>query len=252
MAPILKEEWEISVMREAGRIAAGAMELMEGMVRPGISTREIDAAVERFIRSAGAIPTFKGYRGFPASVCASINEEVVHGIPSGRRLNEGDIISLDVAATYKNYVGDMAKTFPVGRISGEARELVDVTRNVLHEAINVVGPGVSLSKISSTIQNYVESRGFSVVKKYVGHGIGTTMHEDPQVPNFVADPIENYEFQLKPGLVIAIEPMVNAGTDDVKALKDGWAVVTRDGRLSAHFEHTIAVTKTGREVLTLP
>ena len=238
-------------MREAGRIAAGAVELMKEIVVPGITTRQVDTEVEKFIRSKGATPTFKGYRGFTASICASVNEEVVHGIPGDRVLKEGDIIGLDVGATYKNYVGDTAVTLPVGKISGQAQKLIDVTRDSLSAAIAVIAPQEKLSTISRTIQNYVESRGFSVVKKFVGHGIGSQMHEDPQVPNYVIEPVESFEMILKPGIVLAIEPMVNEGTDDVRTLKNGWTVVTRDGKLSAHFEHTVAVTDSGNCVLTV-
>lgn len=251
MAPIIKEDWELSIMRESGRIAAGALELMRGMIRPGVSTLELDGAVEEFIYSKGAVPTFKGYKGYPACVCASINEVVVHGIPSKRKLCEGDIISLDVAATYKNYVGDTAATFPVGQVSEKARRIIEITKTALDKAIAVIGPGTPLSKVSATIQEHAESLGYSVVKKYVGHGVGTTMHEDPQVPNFVIRGPEGNDLIMKPGLVIAIEPMVNEGTDDVKILQDHWTVVTKDGKLSAHFEHTVAVTRTGREILTL-
>jgi methionyl aminopeptidase len=251
MPPIVKEPWELALMREAGRIVARGLELLAGLVRPGVSTAHLDAAFERHVRESGAVPTFKGYRGFPGSICASINEEVVHGIPSpDRLLEEGDILSVDVGATYKGYVGDAAITVGVGRISEKAERLIDVTRRCLEEAILVVGPGVRLSKLSATIQAYAESRGYSVVKKFVGHGIGKDMHEEPQVPNYVIHPVESFEFVLRPGIVIAIEPMVNEGTDDVRTLKDNWTVVTRDRKLSAHFEHTVAVTKDGREVFT--
>lgn len=253
MAPILKEDWEIAVMREAGRIVAQGLELLTSMVRPGVSTGELNDAFEKFVRSKGALPTFLGYRGYPASICTSINEEVVHGIPSPERImKEGDILSVDCGATYKGYVGDSAITVGVGRISDRARRLIGVARGCLDRAIEIMGPNVRLSKISAAIQDYAESRGYSVVKKYVGHGVGQKMHEDPQIPNYVIHPIEQFEVVLKPGMVLAIEPMINEGTDDVKVLKDQWTVVTRDGRLSAHIEHTIAVTRTGREILTLP
>ncbi|MBI2899027.1 MAG: type I methionyl aminopeptidase [Planctomycetes bacterium] len=248
MAAIVKEPWEIEIMRDAGRIVADGLEMLEGMVRPGVSTAELDGAFEKFVVSRGAYPTFKGYRGYVASICASVNEEVVHGIPSfDRKLAEGDILSVDAGATYKGYVGDSAVTFPVGKIGERAARLLDVTRGGLEAAILAMGPGVRLSRICRTIQQYAESRGYSVVKKYVGHGIGREMHEDPQVPNYV---IDNYEFILKPGIVLALEPMVNEGTDDVRVLKDQWTVVTKDGGWSAHFEHTVAVTPTGRDVLT--
>ncbi|HEV3026321.1 MAG TPA: type I methionyl aminopeptidase [Planctomycetota bacterium] len=251
MAASVKSDWEIDIMRQAGRIVGEGLKLLEKTVRPGISTGDLDAVFEKHVRASGAVPTFKGYRGFPASLCVSINEEVVHGIPShDRLLKEGDIVSLDAGATYKGYVGDAAVTVGVGKIAPKAQKLIDTTRESLEAAIAVVGPGAKLSVIAATIQNYAESRGYAVVKKYVGHGIGQKLHEEPQVPNFVGDHLATWEFILRPGHCIAIEPMVNEGTDDVRTLSDDWTVVTRDRRLSAHFEHTIAVTKDGREVLT--
>jgi methionyl aminopeptidase len=251
MAASVKSDWEIDIMRQAGRIVGEGLKLLEKTVRPGISTWELDAVFEKHVRASGAVPTFKGYRGFPASLCVSINEEVVHGIPShDRKLKDGDIISLDAGATYKGYVGDAAVTVGVGKITPKAQKLIDTTRESLEAAIAVVGPGAKLSVIAATIQNYAESRGYAVVKKYVGHGIGQKLHEEPQVPNYVITPVESFEFILRPGHCIAIEPMVNEGTDDVRTLSDDWTVVTKDRRLSAHFEHTIAVTKDGREVLT--
>ncbi len=251
MAVVVKDDHEIAIMREAGRIVGTGLKLLQESVRPGISTGELDAIFEKHVRASGAIPTFKGYRGFPASLCVSINEEVVHGIPSNsRKLKDGDIVSLDAGATYKGYVGDSAVTVGVGKITPKAQKLIDVTREALEAAINVVGPGAKLSTIARTIQEYAESRGYSVVKKYVGHGIGKDLHEEPQVPNYVIPDLSKWEFILRPGHGIAIEPMVNEGTDDVKTLSDDWTVVTKDKRLSAHFEHTIAVTKNGREVLT--
>ncbi|MBV8879370.1 MAG: type I methionyl aminopeptidase [Planctomycetaceae bacterium] len=251
MTASVKSGWEIDIMRQAGRIVGEGLKLLQQTVRPGISTGELDAVFEKHVRASGAIPTFKGYRGFPASLCVSINEEVVHGIPShDRKLKEGDIVSLDAGATYKGYVGDAAVTVGVGKISAKAQKLIDVTRESLEAAIAVVGPDARLSVIAATIQNYAESRGYAVVKKYVGHGIGQKLHEEPQVPNYVIKPVESFEFILRPGHCIAIEPMVNEGTDDVRTLSDDWTVVTKDRRLSAHFEHTIAVTKDGREVLT--
>jgi methionyl aminopeptidase len=251
MAASVKSDWEIDIMRQAGRIVGEGLKLLQKTVHPGISTGELDAVFEKHVRSSGAVPTFKGYRGFPASLCVSINEEVVHGIPSPDRvLKEGDIVSLDAGATFKGYVGDAAVTVGVGKISAKAQRLIDTTRESLEAAIAVVGPGAKLSVIAATIQNYAESRGYAVVKKYVGHGIGQKLHEEPQVPNFVGDNLASWEFILRPGHCIAIEPMVNEGTDDVRTLSDDWTVVTKDRRLSAHFEHTIAVTKDGREVLT--
>jgi methionyl aminopeptidase len=251
MAASVKSDWEVDIMRKAGHIVGEGLQLLQRSVKPGMSTGELDAIFEKHVRASGATPTFKGYRGFPASLCVSINEEVVHGIPSNdRKLKEGDIVSLDAGATYKGYVGDAAVTVGVGKISSKAQKLIDVTRESLEAAINVVGPGAKLSVIAATIQNYAESRGYSVVKKYVGHGIGQNLHEEPQVPNYVIKPVESFEFVLRAGHCIAIEPMVNEGTDDVRTLTDDWTVVTKDRRLSAHFEHTIAVTKDGREVLT--
>ncbi len=251
MAASVKSDWEIDIMRQAGHIVGEGLKLLQKTVRPGISTGELDAVFEKHVRASGAVPTFKGYRGFPASLCVSINEEVVHGIPSeARLLKEGDIVSLDAGATFKGYVGDAAVTVGVGKISGKAQKLIDTTREALEAAIAIVGPGAKLSVIAATIQDYAESRGYAVVKKYVGHGIGQKLHEEPQVPNFVGDNLSSWEFILRPGHCIAIEPMVNEGTDDVRTLSDDWTVVTKDRRLSAHFEHTIAVTKDGREVLT--
>ena len=251
MAVIVKDDREIGIMRQAGRIVGEGLKLLQKSVAPGVTTADLDAIFEKHVRSSGAIPTFKGYRGFPASLCVSINEEVVHGIPSRERvLKEGDIVSLDAGATYQGYVGDSAVTVGVGKISAKAQKLIDVTREALEAAIAIVGPGARLSTIARTIQQYAESRGYAVVKKYVGHGIGRNLHEEPQVPNYVIDNLSNWEFVLQPGHCIAIEPMVNEGTDDVRTLDDDWTVVTRDKRLSAHFEHTIAVTKDGRDVLT--
>ena len=251
MAVIVKDDREIGIMREAGRIVGEGLKLLQQSVAPGVTTADLDALFEKHVRASGAVPTFKGYRGFPASLCVSINDEVVHGIPSAKRaLKEGDIVSLDAGATYQGYVGDSAVTVGVGKISSRAQKLIDTTRDALEAAIACVGPGARLSTIARTIQEYAESRGYGVVKKYVGHGIGRNLHEEPQVPNFVGDNISSWEFILRPGHVIAIEPMVNEGTDDVRTLDDDWTVVTKDKRLSAHFEHTIAVTKTGRDVLT--
>jgi len=251
MPPTIKESWEIDIMRQAGQIVARGLKLLQESVRPGISTADLDALFEKHVRSSGAVPTFKGYRGFPASICASVNEEVVHGIPSTARvLKEGDIISIDAGATYKGYVGDAAVTVGVGRISAKAQRLIDVTRESLEAAIRAVGPGARLSQIAAAVQNHAEKNGYSVVRDYVGHGIGTKMHEEPQVPNYVIQPVDSFEYVLKPGICIAIEPMVNEGTHRVRTLDDDWTVVTHDRKLSAHFEHTVAVTQDGREVLT--
>ncbi len=248
MAAIIKEPWEIDIMRVAGGIVGTGLEMLRGMMKPGVSTAELDAAFEEHVRSHDAVPTFKGYRGFPASICASINEEVVHGIPSPDRiLEEGDLLSVDCGATYKGYVGDSAMTVGIGKIRPEAKRLMDVTRESLEKAIEAMGPGVPLSRVSGAVQKHAEDHGYAIVRKYVGHGIGRAMHEDPQVPNYV---IEGYDFMLRPGIVLAIEPMLNLGTEDVRTLSDDWTVVTKDAKLSCHSEHTIAVTETGTEVLT--
>ncbi len=252
MAPIVKESWEIDLMRQAGRIVAGGLQLIRETIRPGVSTGELDEAFEGFVRGQGAVPTFKGYRGFPASICASVNEEVVHGIPSRDRiLREGDILSVDCGATFKGYVGDSAVTFPVGRVSDRAQRLLEVTSGALEKAIEAVGPGRRLSEVGAAVQGHAERHGFGVVRDYVGHGVGRKMHEEPQVPNYVDGLARSdYEYQLKPGIAIAIEPMLNEGTHEVERLGDGWTVVTKDRLLSAHFEHTVLVTEAGHEILT--
>ncbi len=240
-------------MRQAGRIVGQTIELVKRSIRVGITTGDINDMVEQFITKQGGTPTFKGYRNFPASVCTSLNSEVVHGIPSYKRsIKSGDLLKIDVGVTFKGYVGDAAVTIPVGDVSDDAQRLVNTTRDSLSEAIKILRPNMRLSEVSAKIQNHVESRGYSVVKKYVGHGIGQNLHEDPQVPNFVMTPVQNFDITIKPGLVLAIEPMVNEGTDEVKTQSDNWTVITRDGKLSAHFEHTVAITHSGPEVLTLP
>ncbi len=234
-------------MREAGKIVMRALLEVKERVRPGISTVELDRVAAKCIRKSGGIAAFKGYRGFPATICASINEQVVHGIPSVRRLSEGDIISVDVGVLKGGYYADAAMTFPVGKVSETARLLMEVTRIALEKGIEQAQEGNYLGDISHAIQTYVEKHGFFVVREYVGHGIGKQMHEEPQVPNFgtpKTGPV------LRPGMTLAIEPMVNAGTSDVELLGDGWTVVTKDGSLSAHFEHTVAITDEGPIVLT--
>lgn len=252
----LKTDKEIDVMNEAGRIVADALALIEKTIAPGVTTGELDELVETFIRERGGVPTFKGYRVgrnvYPASICASVDEEVVHGIPGPRVLEEGRVVSVDIGVTYKGFVGDSARTFAVGRIDDDVRRLLDVTETALMRAVETVRPGSMLSDIGRAVQTYVESAGFNVVKKFVGHGIGRKMHEDPQIPNYVDSNILSNDLELRRGMVLAIEPMVNQGTDDVRVLKDGWTVVTRDGRPSAHFEHTVAVVKDGYRILTLP
>jgi len=237
-------------MREAGRIVALTLAALRETVRPGVSTAELNAVADEMARKHGAIPSFLGYNGFPASLCASINDEIVHGIPSPRRLlHEGDIVSLDFGAIYKGLQGDAAITVPVGEVSAEAQRLIAVTEASLYEGIKQAVAGNRLSDISAAVQRYAEGHGFSVVRQYVGHGIGRAMHEEPQVPNFGPPgrgPV------LKPGMVLALEPMVNVGGYATRVLDDQWTVVTADGSLSAHFEHTVAITANGPEILTLP
>jgi len=216
-------------------------------IAPGITTIELDAIAENFIRQHDAIPSFKGYNGFRGSVCASVNEELVHGIPGERKLNEGDIISLDIGAKFGGYHGDSAWTYGVGKISLENQELLDVTEQSLYKGLAEAKPGERLSNISHAIQQYAESRNFSIVREYVGHGVGKDLHEDPQVPHYGPP---NKGPRLRPGMVLAVEPMVNAGMRYVKTLPDNWTVVTVDGKMCAHFEHTIAITETGYEILT--
>lgn len=237
-------------MRRAGRIVADTIERLRKEVRPGISTEELDRIGEQTIRDAGAVPSFKGYRGFPASICTSVNEELVHGIPGNRTLKEGDLLSMDVGAIWEGFHGDSAVTvFVDGAPSAEAERLVDVTERSLAAGIEQVRAGGRVSDISHAVQAVVEGAGFSVVREYVGHGIGRSLHEDPPVPNYGPP---GHGPELRPGLVIAIEPMVNVGSWETRLLEDHWTVVTADGSLCAHFEHTIAVTENGPEVLTTP
>ncbi len=235
-------------MREAGRITARALRVVASAVKPGVTTGELDALAEETIRSAGAAPAFKGYHGFPATLCTSVDSQVVHGIPGSRVLREGEILSVDCGAIVDGYYGDSAMTFPVGAVSDEARRLMDVTRMSLEAGIARCMPGMRLHDISAAVQAVAEGAGFSVVREYVGHGIGRAMHEDPQVPNYGQ---AGTGPTLKAGMVLAIEPMINAGRADVRSLDDGWTVVTSDGRMSAHFEHTVAITENGPMVLTL-
>ena len=244
----LKSPRELDLMRRAGHILAEVVETVRASVRPDVSTLELDEEVEAFIRARGATPAFKGYRGFPATVCVSINEEVVHGIPSAhRRLKHGDIVGLDLGCIVEGYYADRAFTLPVGDIPPKVQALLDVTRRSLELAVEQCRAGRRLSDISHAVQRHVEGEGFSVVRSFVGHGIGRALHEDPQVPNF-GDPGRGPV--LRPGMVLAIEPMVTMGSWEVKILDDGWTAVTRDGSLAAHFEHTIAVTDRDPEVLT--
>jgi methionyl aminopeptidase len=244
---ILKSKSEIEKLAVACHIVAEVLELVVRAVRPGVTTLELDALAERNIRARGALPAFKGYRGFPNTLCASINEQVVHGIPSKRRLKAGDIIGLDLGAKWEGYYGDAAVTVPVGEVSIGTQCLLATAREALYLGIKEVSPGKHLSDISHAIQRHAETRGYSVVRAFVGHGIGTALHEEPQVPNF-GPPGRGP--RLKVGMVLAIEPMVNVGHADVEILEDGWTVVTADGQLSAHFEHTVAITDDGPQILT--
>jgi len=242
-----KSKKEIDKMRAAGQLVGQVLHELRGMVEPGITTLEVDRAAERMIREAGAFPTFKGYHGFPYSICASVNEQVVHGFPSDYQLKEGDIFSIDVGVTLEGFVGDTATTVPVGEVSPEALKLIRTTEECLARAIERCRAGLHLGDIGWAVQEYAESHGYSVVRDYVGHGIGRKMHEDPQIPNY-GTPGKGPK--IRNGYVFAVEPMVNQGTCDTKVLADGWTVVTLDGRLSAHAEHTIAITENGPEVLT--
>ncbi|MFD3449248.1 type I methionyl aminopeptidase [Microbacteriaceae bacterium 4G12] len=244
---ICKTPREIEIMREAGKIVALTHQELKQHIAPGITTKELDAIAETVIRKYGATPSFKGYNGFPGSICASVNEELVHGIPGKRKLQEGDIISIDIGAKYNGYHGDSAWTYPVGNISESIQKLLDVTEKSLYLGLEQAKPGDRLSNISHAIQEYVEDNGFSIVREYVGHGIGQDLHEDPQIPHYGPP---NKGPRLKPGMVLCIEPMVNQGRRYVKTLSDDWTVVTADGKWCAHFEHTIAITETGYDILT--
>ena len=246
----LKSSHEIQLMRQAGKITAAARALAGAMVAPGVTTQEIDRAVHRFIKSKGAEPSFLGYNGYPASVCISVNDEVIHGIPGKRVLKEGDIVSVDVGAFKDGYHGDCAGTYPCGRISEEAQRLIDVTRQSFFEGLKYAREGYRLPDLSGAIQRYVEANGFSVVREYVGHGIGTKMHEAPEVPNYV-EPRAGRPRLLR-GMTIAVEPMVNAGRAGILVMPDGWTVKTADGKLSAHYENTILITDGEPELLTDP
>lgn len=243
----LKSDMELGHMRKAGHLVALALEKVAEEIKPGVATGDLDRMLEGFFLSQGAIPAFKGYNGFPASICASVDDEVVHGIPGRRVLEEGQIISIDVGAIVEGFYGDAAMTLPVGKISPAAQRLIDATRQSLERGITFAVEGNRLSDISHAIQTYVESVGFSVVRDFVGHGIGREMHEFPQIPNFGRP---GHGPRLKPGMTLAVEPMVNAGGFEVVTEPDNWTVRTRDGSLSAHFEHTIAVTENGPEILT--
>lgn len=245
---VLKTGEEIKKMSEACRIVAEVLQGIKKNVSPGVTTRDLDEFAESYIASKGARPAFKGYRGYPSTVCASVNEQVVHGIPSAKKkLRDGDIISVDVGVYYNGFYGDAAVTLPVGRISSQAKKLLAVTESALEAGIVKAVPGNRLSDISAAVQEHVESEGFSVVRTFVGHGIGRELHEEPQIPNY-GRPGEGPV--LVEGMTLAIEPMVNAGGWEVNILKDGWTAVTRDGSLSAHFEHTVVIENNGQSILT--
>jgi len=245
---IIKSQQEIDKIRKAGRVVAKVLSKIKEHIKPGKSTLELDQMAEKWIREEGATPAFKGYLGFKHTLCTSINEEVVHGIPSSKRLlKEGDIIGVDCGAIVEGYYGDAAFTFPVGKVNGRTLELLQVAEESLMRGIAQMTPDKRLYDIGAAVQRHAESHGFSIVRDYVGHGVGTKLHEEPQVPNY-GEP--NTGFRLKPGMVFAIEPMVNEGTQEVQLLSDGWTVITKDKKMSAHFEHTIAITDVGPEILT--
>ena len=245
---ILKTREEIEKLRVSNQIVAEVLENLKTLIQPGITTKELDRYAEEMTLKKGAKPAFKGYMGFPSSLCVSVNSEVVHGIPSDRVLNDGDIVSIDFGTYYQGYYGDSAVTLPVGDISENAKRLIAITKESLYKGIEEARTDNRLGDISAAVQKHVESAGFSVVRDFVGHGIGQKLHEEPQIPNFG---IRGRGIALKAGMVFAIEPMVNEGSYHVKVMKDGWTVITSDGSLSAHFEHTIAVTKNGPEILSI-
>ena len=245
---VLKTARELITMKEACRISAGALDLIGKAVEPGVTTAELDRIAEQYILKEGGVPNFKNYQGYPATACISINHEVIHGIPKKNRvLKAGDIVSVDLGAKFGGYHGDNAATFAVGDISAQAKRLIDTTRESLYEGIKMARAGGRIGDISHAVQQYVEARGYSVVRDFVGHGIGTNLHEAPEVPNF-GNPGRG--IRLLPGMTIAIEPMVNLGKPDVKVMPDGWTVLTKDGSLSAHFEHTVAITNEGPVIMT--
>ena len=245
----LKSSHEIDLMRRSGKITAAARALAGEMVKPGVTTREINDAVERFIRQQGAVPSFLHYNGYPASACISVNDEIIHGIPGKRVLQEGDIVSVDVGAYIGGFHGDCAATFPCGRVSPEAQRLIDVTRQSFFEGIRFAREGQRLQDISAAVQTYVERNGFSVVREYVGHGVGAKMHESPEIPNYGRP---GHGPRLLRGMTLAIEPMVNAGSAAITQLSDGWTVKTADGKWAAHYENTILITDGAPEILTAP
>ena len=247
MGIILKSDKEIAIMREAGRIVAEILRTIIRQVEPGITTMEMDAIAEKELKKLGATSSFNGYRGFPANLCASINDEIVHGIPGDRALKEGDIVSIDFGVIYNGFQGDAAVTVPVGKISPEGERLIESTRGALEKGIDTARAGATLGDVSSAIQKYADEKNYSVVREYTGHGIGRDMHEDPQIPNYG---IKGTGPVLKKGMTLALEPMLNIGGSGTRVAKDRWTVLTADGSLSAHFEHTIAITENEPEVLT--
>lgn len=244
----IKSDQEIELMRRANQIVRDTLNLLEEKIRVGMTTKQLDKIAHDYIISQDAIPSFLGYEGYPASVCISINEEVVHGIPSDRVIQDGDLVSVDCGSIYKGYNGDAARTYLVGNVSDEKRKLAEVTKQSFFEGIKVLKAGVRLGDLGHAIQSYAESFGYGVVKKLVGHGIGQDMHEDPEVPNFGR---AGHGLRLRANMTIAIEPMINAGTDDVYMLEDGWTIVTKDGKPSAHYENTVLITEDGVEILSL-
>lgn len=244
----LKSEIDLALMRVSGKILSGVMRELQKYVKVNATTAELDNIAGELIAKENAIAAFKGYKGFPANICASINEEIVHGLPSGRKLKEGDILSLDLGVIYQGYFSDAAITVAVGKIDGKVKKLIEVTRNALIEGVKQANSNNRISDISSAIQNYVEKNGFSIVRQFVGHGIGKNLHEEPEIPNFG---LPHRGEAIKPGMVLAIEPMVNMGGWESEILDNGWTAVTRDRSLSAHFEHTVAITEKGPDILTL-
>ncbi len=245
---IVKSSREIELMREAGRITASVFDALLPLLKPGVTTMELDRVAEETIRSQNAVPGFKGYGGFPSTLCVSVNDTLVHGFPSKYRLKEGDIVSIDVGAVYKGYNGDAARTFAIGKVSEEASKLIRVTEECFWKAMEIIKPGIYLSDVSHAIQQHAEANGFSIPRDYTGHGIGTELHEDPVIPNYG---LPGHGPKLRVGMCLAIEPMLHQGRRDTKVMPDGWTVKTIDGKLASHYENTIVITEGGYEVLTL-
>lgn len=245
---IVKSSREIELMREAGRITASVFDALLPLLKPGVTTMELDRVAEETIRSQNAVPGFKGYGGFPSTLCVSVNDTLVHGFPSKYRLKEGDIVSIDVGAVYKGYNGDAARTFAIGKVSEEASKLIRVTEECFWKAMEIIKPGIYLSDVSHIIQQHAEANGFSIPRDYTGHGIGTELHEDPIIPNYG---LPGHGPKLRVGMCLAIEPMLHQGRRDTKVMPDGWTVKTVDGKLASHYENTIVITEGGYEVLTL-